>query len=309
MKKTLVFGHKSPDTDTITSAIVYADLKRSLKVNAEAVRLGEINKETAYALEYAGVEAPRLINNVGEDVKDVILVDHNEFQQSVANIADVKISEVIDHHRVANFETSEPLYFRVEPVGCTATILNKLFKENNVEVSKTNAILMLSAIVSDSLLFKSPTCTEEDIAAARELEVIAGINLEEYGLEMLKAGTDLSDKTIAELLEMDAKEFTMGDAKVIIAQVNAVDLDAVYERQATFELEINKVIETRGLDLFLLVVTDIVNSNSDILAIGKASSNVETAFQIELAKNRAFLSGVVSRKKQIAPQLDATFGN
>lgn len=309
MKKTLVFGHKSPDTDTITSAIVYADLKRSLKVNAEAVRLGEINKETAYALEYAGVEAPRLINNVGEDVKDVILVDHNEFQQSVANIADVKISEVIDHHRVANFETSEALYFRVEPVGCTATILNKLFKENNVEVSKTNAILMLSAIVSDSLLFKSPTCTEEDIAAARELEVIAGINLEEYGLEMLKAGTDLSDKTIAELLEMDAKEFTMGDAKVIIAQVNAVDLDAVYERQATFELEINKVIETRGLDLFLLVVTDIVNSNSDILAIGKASSNVETAFQIELAKNRAFLSGVVSRKKQIAPQLDATFGN
>lgn len=307
MKKTLIFGHKSPDTDTITSAIVYADLKRSLGVNAEAVRLGEVNKETAYALEYAGVEAPRLIDRVGDDVAEVILVDHNEFQQSVDNIANVKIAEVIDHHRVANFETSEPLYFRAEPVGCTATILNKLFKENNVEVSKTNAILMLSAIVSDSLLFKSPTCTDEDVAAAKELEVIAGINVEEYGLEMLKAGTDLSDKTIAELLTMDAKEFTMGDAKVVIAQVNSVDLDSVYERQDEFELEINKAIETLGLDLFLLVITDIVNSNSDVLAIGEASNNVEKAFQVELAKNRALLSGVVSRKKQIAPPLSATF--
>lgn len=307
MKKTLIFGHKSPDTDTITSAIVYADLKRSLGVDAEAVRLGEVNKETAYALEYAKVEAPRLIDRVGDDVEEVILVDHNEFQQSVDNIANVKIAEVIDHHRIANFETSEPLYFRAEAVGCTATILNKLFKENNVEVSKTNAILMLSAIVSDSLLFKSPTCTDEDVAAARELEAIAGINVEEYGLEMLKAGTDLSDKTIAELLTMDAKEFTMGDAKVVIAQVNSVDLDSVYQRQDEFELEINKVIEALGLDLFLLVITDIVNSNSDVLAIGEASSNVEKAFQVELAKNRALLSGVVSRKKQIAPPLSATF--
>lgn len=307
MKKTLIFGHKSPDTDTICSALVYADLKRALGVDAEAVRLGEVNKETAFALKAAGVDAPRFIEKVGEDVAEVILVDHNEFQQSVDNIADVKIAEVIDHHRVANFETSEPVYFRAEPVGCTATILNKLFKENQVEVSKTNALLMLSAIVSDSLLFKSPTCTAEDVAAARELEKIAEVDVEAYGLDMLKAGTDLSDKTIAELLAMDAKEFNMGNAKVEIAQVNAVDLEAVYERQAEFETEIAKVVAAKELDLFLLVVTDIVNSNSEVLAVGEATDNVEKAFQVELAKNRAFLAGVVSRKKQIAPPLDASF--
>lgn len=307
MKKTLIFGHKSPDTDTICSALVYADLKRALGVDAEAVRLGEVNKETAFALKAANVEAPPFIEKVGEDVAEVILVDHNEFQQSVDNIADVKIAEVIDHHRVANFETSEPVYFRAEPVGCTATILNKLFKENQVEISKTNALLMLSAIVSDSLLFKSPTCTAEDIAAARELERIAEVDVEAYGLDMLKAGTDLSDKTIAELLAMDAKEFNMGNAKVEIAQVNAVDLDAVYGRQAEFETEIAKVVVAKELDLFLLVVTDIVNSNSEVLAVGNATKNVERAFQVELAKNRAFLEGVVSRKKQIAPPLDASF--
>lgn len=307
MGKTFIFGHKNPDTDSICSAIVYANLKETLDFDVEAVRLGALNKETEYVLHYAKQEAPRLIEKVEEDVEQVILVDHNEFQQSVDNIRDVKIAEVIDHHRIANFETADPLLFRAEPVGCTATILNKMFKEKNVEISKTNALLLLSAIVSDTLLFKSPTCTEEDVAAARELANIAEVNVEEYGLDMLKAGTDLSDKTITELLSMDAKEFTMGSSKVEIAQINAVDIAEIYKKQAEFETEMKQIIETKGLDLFLLVVTDIIHSNSEVLALGKASKNVEDAFQVNLAANRALLEGVVSRKKQIVTNLGATF--
>lgn len=307
MTKTYVFGHKNPDTDSICSALVYANIKQKLGVDAQAVRLGNLNKETEYVLNYANVEAPQLISEVPADVENVILVDHNEFQQSVDNIKDVFIQEVIDHHRIANFETANPLYFRAEPVGCTATILLKISKEKGVELSKTDALLLLSAIVSDTLLFKSPTCTKEDEEAAIALAEIAGVELEKYGLDMLKAGTDLGDKTISELLSMDAKEFTMGSAKVEIAQINVVDIEAIYEKQAEIEAEIEKVIAEKGLDLFLLVVTDILNSNSDVLALGAKSEHVEKAFAVTLAKNRALLEGVVSRKKQIVTNLEATF--
>lgn len=307
MKKTFIFGHKNPDTDSICSALVYADLKKALGQNVEAIRLGEINKETQYVLNYTEVEAPKLVDDVDEEIEQVILVDHNEFQQSLDQIRDVKILEVIDHHRIANFETSDPLYFRAEPVGCTATILTKIFKEKNVEISKTNAILLLSAIVSDTLLFKSPTCTDEDVQIAKELAEIAEVDVEKYGLDMLKAGTDLSDKSVKELLTMDAKEFTMGNAKVEIAQINAVDIDAIYEKQAELEAEINNIIEEKGLDLFLLAVTDIIHSNSEVLALGNASKNVEDAFNVQLELNRALLKGVVSRKKQIVTNLEATF--
>src|SRR5690625_4302361 len=149
MAKKLIFGHKNPDTDSICSALAYESLKKQLDEDVEAVRLGSLNKETEFALEYANVTAPRSIEKVEDSIEEVILVDHNEFQQSVDNIRDVKIVEVIDHHRVANFETSDPLYFRVEPVGCTATILMKLYIESDVEISKTMAGLMLLAIISD----------------------------------------------------------------------------------------------------------------------------------------------------------------
>src|SRR5690625_1168598 len=307
MGKTLIFGHKNPDTDSICSALAYASLKSKLGMNVEAVRLGSLNKETEYVLREAGVEAPREIDRVDDDVKTVILVDHNEFQQSVDNIRDVQILEVIDHHRIANFETNDPLYFRAEPVGCTATILLKLFKENNVEISERDARLLVSAIISDTLLFKSPTCTEQDKQAAEELANIAQVDLKTYGLEMLKAGTDVSDKTVAELLAMDAKEFTMGSSKVEIAQINAVDVESIYGNQSEIETEINNIIAAKGLDLFLLAVTDIINSNSEVLALGNAKENVEKAFNVSLNNNRAFLEGVVSRKKQIVTSLAASF--
>ncbi|EPY07292.1 inorganic pyrophosphatase [Paenibacillus sp. E194] len=306
MEKVLIFGHKNPDTDTICSAIAYADLKTQLGFNVEPVRLGSVNGETQFALDTFQAEAPRLVETVANEVKGVILVDHNERQQSANDIEQVEVLEVIDHHRIANFETSGPLYYRAEPVGCTATILNKMYKENGKTISKNIAGLMLSAIISDSLLFKSPTCTEQDVAAARELAEIAGVDVEKYGLDMLKAGADLSQKTIAELISLDAKEFSMGSSKVEIAQVNAVDVNDVLSRQAEVEAALNDIIATKGLDLFVFVVTDILNSDSVALALGSKTDAVEKAYNVTLENNTALLKGVVSRKKQIVPVLTDT---
>ncbi len=307
MEKVLIFGHKNPDTDTICSAIAYADLKSKLGMNVEPVRLGDVSGETQYALDYFQVKTPRLVQTVANEVNHVILVDHNEFQQSVEDIENVRVLEVIDHHRIANFQTSDPLYYRCEPVGCTATILNKMYKENGVSIDKPIAGLMLSAIISDSLLFKSPTCTEEDVKAARELAVVAEVDVESYGLEMLKAGADLSEKTIEQLISLDAKEFQMGSYKVEIAQVNAIDTNDVLVRQQEIEEVLTKVIEEKGLDLFLFVVTDILNSNSVGLALGAKANVVEKAYNVTLTNNTALLEGVVSRKKQIVPVLTDAF--
>lgn len=306
MTKRLIFGHKNPDTDSICSVIAYAELKSQLGASVEPVRLGDVNAETQFALDYFQVPAPRLVETVANEVDEVILVDHNERQQSVSDINQVQVVEVIDHHRIANFETSHPLYYRAEPVGCTATILNKMFKENQVEIRKDTAGLMLSAIISDTLLLKSPTCTPEDVSALEELATIAGVKAEDYGLQMLKAGADLSATSVEQLISLDAKEFEMGTYKVEIAQVNAVDTNDVLSRQAKVEELLTKVIGEKQLDLFVFVVTDILNNDSVAIVLGRMAHAVEQAYGVTLTNNVAALKGVVSRKKQIVPVLTDT---
>ncbi|WP_026824561.1 manganese-dependent inorganic pyrophosphatase [Exiguobacterium marinum] len=303
MSTVLVFGHKNPDTDTITSALAYAELKKKLGMDAEAVRLGEVNGETQYALDHFRVKAPRLIEGVKGEAEEVILVDHNEFQQSADGIEDVRILEVIDHHRIANFQTADPLYYRAEPVGCTATILLKLYKEHGIDIAADMAGLMLSAIISDSLLFKSPTCTDEDIKAAKELADIAGVDAEAYGLEMLKAGADLSQKTIEELISLDAKEFAMGDYRVEIAQVNTVDANDVLNRKEEVEAAIANTVAAKNLDLFVFAITNILTNDSEAIVVGPKPELFEQAFNVTLQSGLATLPGVVSRKKQIVPVL------
>ncbi|EAC7120431.1 manganese-dependent inorganic pyrophosphatase [Listeria monocytogenes] len=306
MTKTLVFGHKNPDTDTICSAISYAELKKAQGADIEAVRLGELNSETAFVLDYFQVTAPRLVQTVANEVSEVALVDHNERQQSVDDIDAVTVTAVVDHHRIANFETSDPLYYRAEPVGCTTTILLKMFRENEVEVSKTVAGLMLSAIISDTLLFQSPTCTEEDKVAAQKLAQIADVDIQSYGMEMLKAGADVSKKTVAELL-LDAKEFNMNDNKVEIAQINVVDVNDVLSRRAEVEALMTQNIVDKGLDLYLFVITNILTNDSVGIAIGSKTAVVEEAYGVKFVENQAPLKGVVSRKKQVVPILTDTF--
>jgi manganese-dependent inorganic pyrophosphatase len=303
MGKVLVFGHKSPDTDAVCSAIAFAELKNKLGEDVEAVRLGDLNGETEYVLKHFQVEVPRLVQTVANEVPAVYLVDHNERAQSADDIEKVDVLSVVDHHRIANFETKAPLYYRAEPVGCTATIINKLYKEAGVAVPKTIAGLMLSSIISDTLLFKSPTCTVEDVKAAKELEAISGVDTQSYGLDMLKAGTNIADKTAEELISIDVKPFEMGKYAVEIAQVNVVDTDDALSRQAELEAAINKEIDAKNLDLFVLAVTNILTSDSEALILGKAAAAAEAAFKVTLDNNVATLKGVVSRKKQIVPVL------
>lgn len=301
-KEVVIFGHKNPDTDSICSSIVMADLENKLGNYCIPTRIGKVNKETQYVLDYLKLEAPKMIDKV-EDGQEVILVDHNEATQSIENIENAKILKVIDHHTM-NFKAPYQLYYRTEPVGCTATVLYKLYKENNIEMTREIAILCLSAIISDTLLFKSPTCTEEDIKVANALQKIANIDMQEYGLEMLKAGTDLGDFSEQELVNLDAKEFEKEDTKFVIAQVNTVSIEDVLKRQQELESAINSEIEKRGIQLFVFAITDILNSNSEIIALGDRTDAVEKAFDVKLENNRAFLPGVVSRKKQLLPDID-----
>ena len=302
MGEVIVFGHKSPDTDTICSAIVMADLQT--KIRGEKVtpcRLGEINEETKFALKKFNVEAPKFIEKVEEGQK-VILVDHNEFSQSVEGIETAKIEAVVDHHRINNFETSEPLFYYAQPVGCTSTILFELYNSNNIEIPVQMAGLMLSAIISDTLLLKSPTTTEKDKKALEALAKIADVDVNIYGLEMLKAGTNLDKYTEDELIRLDAKKIEKEDIKYVIAQVNTVSIPDVLKRKEKIEQEINKEILAKGLSLFVFVITDIINSNSEAIVLGDRTDAIAKSYEVK--ENIAVMPGVVSRKKQVLPLVE-----
>jgi hypothetical protein len=308
MSKILVFGHQNPDSDAIGSSMAYAYLKRQLGVDAQAVALGNPNEETAFVLDYFGIQAPPVVKSAqAEGAKQVILTDHNEFQQSIADIREVEVVEVVDHHRVANFETANPLYMRLEPVGSASSIVYRLYKENGVAIPKEIAGLMLSGLISDTLLLKSPTTHASDPAVAEDLAKIAGVDLQEYGLAMLKAGTNLASKTAAQLVDIDAKTFELNGSQVRVAQVNTVDINEVLERQNEIEEAIKASQAANGYSDFVLMITDILNSNSEILALGNNTDKVEAAFNFTLKNNHAFLAGAVSRKKQVVPQLTESF--
>ena len=239
-----------------------------------------------------------------EEGQQVILVDHNEFNQSAEGIEKAKILAVTDHHRIANFETSEPLYYTAKPYGSTCTILFEQYKTQGHEINKEEAILMASAIISDTLLLKSPTCTEKDIEAYKELERIADVDAATYGLNMLKAGTDISSYSCEKVINLDAKLFEENGMKIEIAQVNTADIDDVFSRKEDLSFAIEKEIAEKGLNLFVFTITDIINTNSKIIALGKDKDIVEKAFGKKLdSDDSMLLEGVVSRKKQLAPPI------
>ncbi|WP_018658780.1 manganese-dependent inorganic pyrophosphatase [Allofustis seminis] len=309
MVKTLIFGHKNPDTDAIGAAISFAHFVNEQGGDAEAVALGHPNDETAYALKYFNIQAPRIIQTAANEVDEVMLVDHNEKQQSVDDIEEVTVKAVVDHHRIANFETADPLFYRAEPLGCTCTILYKMYQESGIEIPKNIAGIMMSAIISDSLLFKSPTCTPKDVEVANKLAEIAGVNIEEYGLEMLKAGTNISSKTAAEILNADAKTFDMNERVVRIGQVNVVDFEELTQRKGEILEAMKEETDKHYYDLFVLLITNILDSDSIGLVYGPGYREMEMAFDRPVQMNTIDLPGVVSRKKQVVPQLTEAFNN
>lgn len=235
--------------------------------------------------------------------KKVILVDHNERGQSADGIEQAEILEIIDHHRVANLDTGNPLYLRAEPVGCTNTIIGKMYEENNIMPPKEIAGIMLSAILSDTLIFKSPTCTADDIRVAKRLAEIAEVDLYAYGAELLAAGTSLEGTTPAELLNIDRKAFTIGKYNVSVAQINTGDFQSIFNIKDAIMAEMHQLTENENLDLCLLMVTDIVVGGTELIVVGKERQIAEQLFGLDPTDDSIFLADVFSRKKQIVPKL------
>ena len=235
--------------------------------------------------------------------KKVIQVDHNERGQSVDGLEDAEVLEIIDHHRVADIQTNNPIYFRNEPVGSTSTIVAKCFFENGIRPSRKAAGLLCGAIISDTLLFRSPTCTPQDQYICKKLAEIADINIEEFAKEMFKAGTSLKGKTVEQIFNSDFKPFTIEDTKVGIAQVNTMDIEGFMPLKEEMLNYMDQKAKEAGLDMVMLLLTDILNEGSEILVTGNKPEIVEKAFNVTLKDKGAFLPGVLSRKKQVVPPI------
>ena len=235
--------------------------------------------------------------------KKVIQVDHNERGQSVDGLEDAEVVEIIDHHRVADIQTNNPIYFRNEPVGSTSTIVAKCFFENGIRPSRKAAGLLCGAIISDTLLFRSPTCTPQDKYICKKLSEIAGINIEEFAKEMFKAGTSLKGKTVEQIFNTDFKPFTIEGTKVGISQVNTMDIEGFMPLKEEMLNYMDQKAKEAGLEMVMLLLTDILNEGSEILVTGAKPEIVEKAFKVTLKDKGAFLPGVLSRKKQVVPPI------
>lgn len=313
MSKVFVTGHKSPDTDSIAAAISYSYLKRQLGMDAVAARAGEPNKETKFALDYFKVEAPALLTNVArkseEDEKTkLILVDHNESKQCVDGIKDAEVLELIDHHRLGDFETESPIFILIRPVGCVNTVIYGLYKQNGVKPSKEVAGMMLSAIISDTVLFRSPTCTEEDKKAVKELAEIAGVDYEKYGMDMLKAGADISDYPAEKLAHNDTKEFEAGGKTFSCGQISVMDVEPIDAKKADIMKALEATKAEKNYEASYLMVTNILTEDTYLWFTEGAEAAAEKAFGKKAENGMVYLPKVMSRKKQVAPFLLKVYG-
>ncbi|MGI5927936.1 MAG: putative manganese-dependent inorganic diphosphatase, partial [Thermacetogeniaceae bacterium] len=237
--------------------------------------------------------------------KEVILVDHNEKGQSIDGIETNKILEVIDHHRISDFQTMGPLFYRAEPVGSTNTIICKTYLENNVDIPKDMAGLMLSGILSDTLIFKSPTCTPEDKNLAEYLADIAGVDIQEFGIKMLSKGENLVGIPPRTIITRDMKRFIMGNYTVSVSQVNVGDIEAYQEIFEQVKAELESVCMDNNLDLSVLMLTSMVMGGTELIVAGEEKWLAQAAFNMEKGQDDVFLEGMFSRKKQVVPKLMA----
>lgn len=313
MSKVYVTGHKSPDTDSIAAAISYSYLKRQLGMDAVAARAGEPNKETKFALNYFKVEAPVLLTSVArksesDEKTKIILVDHNESKQCVDGIKDADVLELIDHHRLGDFETESPIFILIRPVGCVNTVIYGLYKQNGVKPSKEVAGMMLSAIISDTVLFRSPTCTEEDKKAVKELAEIAGVDYEKYGMDMLKAGADISDYPAEKLAHNDTKEFEAGGKTFSCGQISVMDVEPINAKKADIMKALEDTRAEKKYEASYLMVTNILTEDTYLWFTEGAKDAAEKAFGKKAENGMIYLPKVMSRKKQVAPFLLKVYG-
>lgn len=251
---------------------------------------------------YIGMISRR--NFLGAKKKQLILVDHNEKNQAVNGADSAEILEIIDHHRLRTIETAGPVFFRNQPLGSTCTIIYLMYKEYGVEINKTIAGLLLAAILSDTLMFRSPTCTNIDKKAGEELSKIAGVDYEEFAKEMFHAGSNLSGKTATEILHQDFKKFTVDDLTIGIGQINSMSAEELVDIKEKIQPELSKVADDDGLDMLFFMLTDIISESSEVVFAGaKAQHTLNAAFGVNIDGDSARLPGVVSRKKQLLPNI------
>lgn len=237
--------------------------------------------------------------------KKVILLDHNERTQTVNGIEEAELLEIIDHHRLGDIQTANPIYFKNEPVGSTSTIIANLFFDSGIRPGKSIAGIMCAAILSDTIRFKSPTCTYTDKITAEKLAEIAGIDMEHFALEMFKAGSTLQGKTPREILHQDFKEYKFGKYKIGIGQVNTMDLESLEKIKKELIDYMDTVCHDQSFSLLLLLVTDILDEGSELLFAGEHKELISSAFNVEISENNIYLKGIVSRKKQVVPNLSS----
>jgi manganese-dependent inorganic pyrophosphatase len=300
-----VVGHKSPDSDSICSAIAYTYYLNKKGNKATACRTGDINKETEFILDRFKFEKPKFLKSAKG--KNLILVDHNEKEQSPDDIDEANLVQIIDHHKV-NFSHAKPISFYIEPIGSTASIIAKQFlKDPNVKLTKEIAGLLLSAILSDTVIFRSPTTTREDIIIAKTLAEEADIeNIEDFGIEIKKAKSSLKGQKIKDIILGDFKENKFGKKIIGCGQVEVCDLKEVEEKEEDLKKEIEKIAKERDYDLLVFLATDIIQRGSKVLFWEK-EDYMEKTFNKKPENNSFYLEGVMSRKKQIIPPLTKTF--
>lgn len=241
--------------------------------------------------------------------KQVVLVDHNERSQAVEGLEEAEIIEIVDHHRIGDIETTGPVFFRNQPLGCTATIITNMFKENRIVIPEHIAGLLCAAILSDTLIFKSPTCTAVDKAAAEHLAELARIDMYEFAKAMFRAGSNLAGKTEKELFYQDFKRFKAGEYELGVGQVNSMDSKELEEIKGRLLQYMRKVHETKKLDMVLFMLTDIANESTELLFVGNYADLLQRAFGVNIGSDSVILPGVVSRKKQVIPPLLSCINN
>ena len=303
---TYVFGHTTPDSDSIVGAISLSYLKNQLGEDCIPSRQGEINPETAFILEKFGFEKPMLKTNYAGE--NVYLIDFMESSQSPSDIAEATILGIVDHHKLGDLKTATPLEMWVRPVGCSNTIVKQMFDYFGVEIPKDLAGMMMCAILSDTVIFKSPTCTKEDTKAVKELALIAQIeDPKALGMEMFIVKSDVLTDTKRDLVLRDFKDFNMGSEKIGVGQLEVVDL-AVFDNMKEELFQAMSDIKAEGeRHTVLLLLTDIMQEGSQLLVLSNEKSKIETAFKVTLENNQIWLPKVMSRKKQIIPFLDNQF--
>lgn len=305
---TYIYGHINPDTDAITAPIILADFlrKKGSKKNIVPCRLGDLNKETKFIFKNLSIEEPIRIDDP-QEADEVILVDHNNPAQSI-NFQKANIVGLIDHHAITGFYSNEPINILTKPLGCTATILYELYISNNITISKEIAGLMASAIISDTLLLKSAVTTQEDIDALNETAKIADIDIEIFGKQLLSEGADVSDLTEKEIINLDSKAYEVNGYNIQIAFLNSVNVTSLLiNRKNKLLDEINIFIKENKKQLFTLVIVNIYEMNSTVLASGEYINALEKAFNVSVVDNEVFLEGITSRKKEVYPRLAKEF--